>query len=140
LEEDAGQLGEARAAYEDARVLDPDRPDAVAALAKLAPYGRIRFADGFAGERRFAVSDDAGSRAAYGDGTFEMEVREAGLISGYPLGDPVLLGEPLAVALDIASTAGNGAVAIEFRDNTGGRRVDGHRRPGRRHLGGLREG
>jgi len=121
LEEDAGQLGEARAAYEEAQALDPARPEAGVALATLAPYARIRYADGFGGERRFAVSDDAGSAAGYGDGTFEMEVREPGLISAYPLGAAEIAGEDYAVALDIASTAGDGAVALEFRTDPAGR-------------------
>jgi S1-C subfamily serine protease len=120
LEEDAGQLGEARSAYEDAVEIDPTRPEAGAALAKLEPYARIRYADGFGGDRRFAVSDDPDSTASYGDGTFEMVVRQPGLISGYPLGEAEIAGEAYAVALDVASTAGTGAVALEFRTDPAG--------------------
>ena len=120
LEEDAGQLGEARGTYEDALALDPDRPEADAALERLAPYSRIRYADGFGGDHRFAVSDDADSKADYGDGTFEMEVREPGLISGYPLGEAEIAGEAYAVALDVASITGAGAVALEFRTDPAG--------------------
>lgn len=120
LEEDAGQLGEARAAYEAAQALTGDRTEAGAALATLAPYSRIRYADGFAGERRFAVTDGAESRAAYGDGTFGIEVRQPGLVSGYPLGDTTVSGENYAVALDVVSTSGSGAVALEFRTDPDG--------------------
>lgn len=120
LEEDAGQLSEARQAYEEARTLDPGRPEAAAALAKLAPYARIRYADGFAGDRRFAVSTEEASSATYGDGTFEMAVRQPGLISGYPLGEAEIAGEDFAVALDVAEASGAGAVALEFRTDPAG--------------------
>ena len=120
LEEDAGQLGAARAAYEEAAALDPARPEATAALAKLAPFARIRYADGFSGERRFAVAADEGAEADYVDGTFEMEVRQTGLISAYPLGGAEIAGGDFAVALDIAAATGDGAVALEFRTDPAG--------------------
>ncbi|MCC6313113.1 MAG: trypsin-like peptidase domain-containing protein [Thermomicrobiales bacterium] len=114
LEEDDGQVGAARDAFRQALALDPARSEAVAGLDRLAPYARALMSDGFGGDHRYAPSSSPDSAATYDDDRFTMTVSSPGLISGYPLMRENLPSGNYAVALDIASTEGSGAVTIEI--------------------------
>lgn len=125
-EADAGRLDSARAALSSAAVTDPSRPEASAALTRLAPYRRAIHVDSFRGEKQFVESSDLESRSSYDDGGFTLTITKPGLVSGYPLTKEPLAGENYAALLRIDAASGDGMVTIEARtDPAGGQWVFG---------------
>jgi hypothetical protein len=125
-EADAGRLDSARAALTSAAETDPSRPEASAALARLAPYRRAILIDSFTGEKQFVESSDPASSSTYGDGAFTLSITQAGLVSGYPLTQEPLAGENYAALLRVGEANGDGMVTIETRtDPAGGQWVFG---------------
>jgi hypothetical protein len=116
LEEDAGQLGAARVAYDRAQALDQARPEGPVALTRIAPYAAILAADGFAGQPNYAVTEDpaADSAAVYADGRLRMTVRAPGVISTFPLAAAGRSETGWAVAADITEASGAGSVVLSL--------------------------
>ena len=120
-EASAGRLASARAAFSSAAATDPSRADAPLALERIAPYQRAILIDGFAGERRFVESDDGDASSGYDrEGDFVLEIRQPGLVSGFPLTSELLNGENFAAWLGIAAARGDGMVIFETHTDPAG--------------------
>lgn len=118
----AGRLDSARSAFDGAAAADPARPEAPAALERLAPYRRAILVDTFEGAERFTAEVSDGSASQYVDGGSEIAITEPGLISGYPLTDETrpLQGSNFAARLEIGDVTGDGMVTIETRTDPNG--------------------
>lgn len=116
----AGRLDSARSAFSRAATVDPARDEAAMALESFAPYKRAITVDTFTGAEHFVATDDAGASSAYEDGSFDIEIRQPGLVSGYPLTKTPIATEQVAALLRIASASGDGMVTIETRSDATG--------------------
>lgn len=111
----AGRLDSARATYAEAQALNPARPEATAAIERIAPYRRALNADNFAGPRRFVVGNDGGETSDFGDGKLTLEVSEPGRITWFPFSPTPLAGEDYAALVRIVEARGDGNIIIQTR-------------------------
>ena len=120
----AGRLDSARVAFTDAQRADPSRTDATVELARLEPYRRAIFLDGFDGERHFLEAEDDGTASSYKDGAFVLDITQAGRISSFPLTVDPLEGQNYAAVLELGRVSGDGMVTFETHtDPEGGQWV-----------------
>lgn len=120
----AGRLDSARVAFNDAQRADPSRADAEVELARLAPYRSAISLDGFEGERHFLEAEDDGTASSYHEGTFILDITQAGRISSFPLTTTPLTGQNYAAVLELRRAVGDGMVTFETHtDPEGGQWV-----------------
>ena len=125
-EASAGRLQSARTAYFSAQSIDPSRMDAENELARIAPYERAIGLDSFEGPPNYLEASDAETSSSYQEGRFVIEIREPGVVTGYPLTEQVLDGQDYAALLEVARARGDGMITIEARtDPAGGQWVFG---------------
>jgi S1-C subfamily serine protease len=118
----AGRLESARSALAGAFAIDSSRPDAMMALARLAPYSRAIVIDGFDGSERYVATTEGDSTSSYSEGAFSLHISEPGLVSGFPLSetDQPLTGQDFAALLRVDEASGDGMVTIETRTDPAG--------------------
>ena len=125
-EASAGRLQSARTAYFSAQSVDPSRMDAENELERIAPYERAIGLDSFDGQPNYLEAQDAETSSSYQEGRFVIEIKEPGVVTGYPLTEQTLDGQDFAALLEVAHARGDGMITIEARtDPAGGQWVFG---------------
>lgn len=119
-EASAGRLQSARTAFSSAQSIDPSRIDAENELARIAPYQRVIGLDSFEGQPNYLEASDAETSSSYQAGRFVIEIKEPGVVTGYPLTEQVLDGQDYAALLEVASAQGDGMITIEARTDPAG--------------------